>query len=1801
MAVGRITGPLLKKNLLREGIDLAFETDLLYLDVVNGRIGIHTTSPTHDLQVVGTTRTTNLEVGTQAKIASFTIEDNVIASSDGTIVLQPSTLNPVVYQGKIITGDLQLSTNTIETLATDQDLLIKTLGTGKVNINANVEVYGNIHATGNITADGNITIGDENTDNIVFNADINSNIIPETTNTWNIGSNPLTGGQEWKTVYTKNVVTSDIVADTITVNGINLILPQGNAFYVDPNGNDDNSGSHENDPFLTLKHALSQATSGDTIFIFAGTYREEFPLTVPAGVTVRGAGIRAVKVIPTVSSRYKDAFILNGETTVEDLTVADYFSGGSHFKVTAASLGSTTFNVGTAPFAHTYVNGGKINIAGTDYTVTGATYNHLTGVVTVTHATGTATLDSYVFVSGLSFSCNSGIRVFPDNGYAFRFATDFNVTSRSPYIRNVTVITRGSPTALSVNAFKTQNNASLTRIKNIIEDVITNGSVTVSSGNIEPQIKDFTKPSTTTVAGIAQTLFDNVIYVINNGTKDNTLAAAVPNGSILSDADKLNAAALIRANINFLKAEMVAYLAVTYPNFWTTHSQTKAERDLGYVLEAVAYDISHGGNNSSFDAGLAYWQRLPTDPYGFDSADAGKGAYIDGAYALVTSKEAAMLFHSVTFITPNVDTIVTTNGSRIEWLNSFTYFANKGINAFSSNDGFAGQGKTRLRISNRSGLWNVGNTLSYYGTDGTTLLASGTIESIEGEYINLTGRRLGFETITDRAGKTVFVQGDAKLSTAQKKFGTASLALDGTGDYITVNSNPDFAFGQPLNRVAKSISAYGEASISSAQSKFGGSSIVLDGQGDYLLLASNTDFAFGTGDFTLEGWFYKSSTPASTFVFDFRTTATQAAPTVYTSGNSLIYFVNGANQIVGTNALPSNNAWYHIALSRSGTDTKLFVDGNQVGPTWNDTTNYIQSNVYIGARYGGASTWHGYIDEIRISKGIGRYTANFAVPTAPFVNDANTVLLIHGDTNISDDGGATADFTIETWVYRNNANGNQYVFDLRTVTNTGYPLLYFAANTLTYVTAGTTRISGTVTTLSAWVHVAVVRHGSNNMLFVNGTQLGSTWVDSSNWSQTALTIGGSYVGTSTFSGYIDDFRITKGVAKYTTNFTVPTAQLTGDLSTVLLLNFNGANNSTAIIDSGITYQDLRTSAGGTANLINFTDYSDFGSEIRSIGSANVYGNYGTYGDGEGVVIYLISQNYAYVGSGKKSTNDPNDRIASNEVVDLNNAKIYYTSVDNEGNFSVGDSFYVNQKTGDVLFNNQSLSITAPSGVIFTDGIHTTTITSADITTGNIRIYDNNIDSLTGDISVNAASGVINLQNDTYITGNLDITGNLTIGGNIQIGDQTTDSINFVGTISSNLIPTTTATYNLGQGGLTPLRWKNVYLNRIEVDSLVIDNNVISTTLNNDDLQLTAAGTGRIYVPSNNVAFDQNLTVGQNLTVTTGTTYLKNIGITGTITQTGNINQTGNFTTSGTTDVTGNIVGTGFLELPQIKISGNLIETRTSGTDLQLNANGTGNVVFEGYKVSDNNIQTTATNANVVITPQGTGSVVINSNQSLIIPVGTTSERPASAANGMIRYNTTLGRYEGYNNGLWLTLSGVQDVDGNTYIKAEATPGANDNTLYFYADNTLVATIDTNKFYTPKVRTNNLEIYDNTITTLSGDSDINLTTTGLGGVKIGNLRIRNNTITNVASGAITEFVETGTGYVKVAGTNGFVIPSGMTTERPGNLEVGMTRFNTTLKLVEVWNGVSWTSVAGESSGVTTAEASDLGVLAALLLG
>ena len=108
-----------------------------------------------------------------------------------------------------------------------------------------------------------------------------------------------------------------------------VISAEGKTYYVSENGNNTNTGTTIGTAFSSIQHALSLATSGDIIKISAGDYEEIYPLIVPAGVSVRGAGLRATVIRPTFVSRSNDGFLLNGQTSLSDFTMKDQFYNAS--------------------------------------------------------------------------------------------------------------------------------------------------------------------------------------------------------------------------------------------------------------------------------------------------------------------------------------------------------------------------------------------------------------------------------------------------------------------------------------------------------------------------------------------------------------------------------------------------------------------------------------------------------------------------------------------------------------------------------------------------------------------------------------------------------------------------------------------------------------------------------------------------------------------------------------------------------------------------------------------------------------------------------------------------------------------------------------------------------------------------------------------------------------------------------------------------------------------------------------------------------------------------------------------------------------------------------------------------------------------------------------------------------------------------------------------------------------------------------------------------------------------------------
>ena len=197
----------------------------------------------------------------------------------------------------------------------------------------------------------------------------------------------------------------------------------------------------------------------------------------------------------------------------------------------------------------------------------------------------------------------------------------------------------------------------------------------------------------------------------------------------------------------------------------------------------------------------------------------------------------------------------------------------------------------------------------------------------------------------------------------------------------------NMADGQAIDSAAQNnLTLYGNAKLSTTQAKFGDTSIYFDGTGDYAYVYPKY-FTFGTGDFTVEFQVYFNSTALQS-ILSFLSADDTVAPHFYYH-NSIINFYVGDVGVPIASGTINTGQWYHVALSRSGTSSKLFIDGTQAGNTYSDSNNYVAGPLSLGTYKwptpSTASMLNGYIDEVRISK-MARYTSNFTAPAEPFAD-----------------------------------------------------------------------------------------------------------------------------------------------------------------------------------------------------------------------------------------------------------------------------------------------------------------------------------------------------------------------------------------------------------------------------------------------------------------------------------------------------------------------------------------------------------------------------------------------------------------------------------------------------------------------------------------------------------------------------------------------------------------------------------------------------------------------------------------------
>ena len=530
--------------------------------------------------------------------------------------------------------------------------------------------------------------------------------------------------------------------------------------------------------------------------------------------------------------------------------------------------------------------------------------------------------------------------------------------------------------------------------------------------------------------------------------------------------------------------------------------------------------------------------------------------------------------------------------------------------------------------------------------------------------------------------------------------------------------------------------------------------------------------ASGGGGILIDGQVVTTDSPYASILANEVTLFTPASKGIeITNGgrmewlNGFVYFASEA--VVGVSDKSTG-------LAGQG-KTRLTLDSATGGVTGGNTIQYYDSD-------GTTVLASGTIDNVSgnyvtlTNSGVG----TFAVPrnrTAKTVNFIGTAQLSTAQARFGvssldltgagtdeitvdshqDFGFGTGDFTVEFWIYRTgNINGKTF-YDNRDSADADSALVITGnGGNETDVYVGNTQIvTGTVaTTLNAWNHIAVVRSGSTISQYVDGVASGSGISTADLGNSRKLSFGDKYDGSNSGpTAYFDELRITKGVAKYTGAFTAPSAALQGDKDTSILLHFDGSNGATATDDDIIVFQDIRITGGNTADKVTLADYSQFGADLRSIACAIEYGNQGMIGDGDGVTLRAISINFNHVGAQGDISNDPNLAVQTNEVIERNNGQVSYVSIDQAGDFRVGESFYVNQETGEVSFSDTVTDLTSLSSLTITDGTNSSVITPTSGRFGNVLVSGQSVESVTGDLDLRTGgAGEVNIYGNTNVIG-----------------------------------------------------------------------------------------------------------------------------------------------------------------------------------------------------------------------------------------------------------------------------------------------------------------------------------------------------------------------------------------------------------------------------------------------------------------
>ncbi len=391
---------------------------------------------------------------------------------------------------------------------------------------------------------------------------------------------------------------------------------------------------------------------------------------------------------------------------------------------------------------------------------------------------------------------------------------------------------------------------------------------------------------------------------------------------------------------------------------------------------------------------------------------------------------------------------------------------------------------------------------------------------------------------------------------------------------------------------------------------------------------------------------------------------------------------------------------------------------------------------------------------------------------------------------------------------------------------------------------------------------------------------------------------------------------------------------------------------------------------------------------------------------------------------------------------------------------------------------------------------------------------------------------------------------------------------------------------------------NIFLAGLQTDNLTINFNSIRSNQSNENIILDPSGTGSVEIYSDwnitgNLHSTGNITFGGDLTLgdsdDDSITFQSDVN-SHLLPDVNDVSELGS-TTKYWNQTHTNVLNSASLSSASLTIDTNVIKINQTDGNLTLNhTDASRKVRLDSVDVLNDTISSSATDIDVVTA----GELIFNSTTAVLLPAGTSAQRPTNA--GGLRYNTDTGLYEGRAPTGYVSFGGVYSDDAATNVTAHPT----NDTILFRANNIASGSIDSQGINLTGLLVDSVSANANTITTDSGNTNLNFTPNGTGSVVIDSIKFEQGNITNTTNGAL-EFIPTGQGYFKSGGTGGMVIPYGTTANRIPNPAIGDTRWNTDTSTLESWDGTQYVLSAGQGGTVSEEYMNELSLQYTIILG